>query len=454
MEPVLKIMNEQLAELRKTCSELLGAAEAEQRDLTGEENQLFEQNEGRIIELKDQIHKREFVEKDKAEAEARQATAPTPVTPTSEVVSTAPAQRMTIPAQPRLSKRLKAFKGPEAYRNAMNAGRLLLATVWKNHSAQEWCNRNGLGNELRAMSTSVNSKGGFLVPSEFEQAVIDLREEYGVARQECRVYPMSTDNMAIPRRTGGVTVYAVGDNAAITASDKSWDQVQLTAKKWGALSQISSELNEDTFINIVDDMAREFAYAFAQKEDESLIDGDGTSTYNGVNGIRTKMVDGNHAGTTVDAAAGNPTFVLLDALDLNNLVAALPAYAQANAKFYCSSVAWTLTFERLMQAGGGNTFATIAAGAVKSYLGYPVVISQAMPTVTTTLNDLVMILFGDMSMAVAFGDRRGFELAVSTDHYFGNDALGVRGTTRFDINVHDVGDATTAGPLVGLLGTT
>jgi hypothetical protein len=35
---------------------------------------------------------------------------------------------------------------------------------------------------------------------------------------------------------------------------------------------------------------------------------------------------------------------------------------------------------------------------------------------------------------------------------FAKGIMAIRGDTRFDINVHDIGDATTAGPLVALIG--
>jgi len=56
------------------------------------------------------------------------------------------------------------------------------------------------------------------------------------------------------------------------------------------------------------------------------------------------------------------------------------------------------------------------------------------------------------------GDRRGVTIGMSTegtvgsDNLFEQDCSAIRGTTRFDINVHDVGTATVAGPVVALIG--
>jgi HK97 family phage major capsid protein len=55
-----------------------------------------------------------------------------------------------------------------------------------------------------------------------------------------------------------------------------------------------------------------------------------------------------------------------------------------------------------------------------------------------------------MSKAVAFGDRRSVSIRRSDERYFETDQIGVMGTERVDIVVHDIGTASVAGPLVAL----
>ena len=49
------------------------------------------------------------------------------------------------------------------------------------------------------------------------------------------------------------------------------------------------------------------------------------------------------------------------------------------------------------------------------------------------------------------GERRGVTIKRSEHRYFENDQIGLLGTERFDVNVHDMGDTATAGPLVSLV---
>jgi HK97 family phage major capsid protein len=91
----------------------------------------------------------------------------------------------------------------------------------------------------------------------------------------------------------------------------------------------------------------------------------------------------------------------------------------------------------------------IANGGVQRFLGYPVVLSQVMPT--NEANSQICALLGNFRLGSTFGDRRLLSLALSSEYKFAEDQLAIRGTERFDLNVHDVGNTTAAGPIVGLI---
>ena len=108
--------------------------------------------------------------------------------------------------------------------------------------------------------------------------------------------------------------------------------------------------------------------------------------------------------------------------------------------------------DRLALAGGGNTTAEIAAGAQPRFAGYPIVVSAALPSAPT--NATVAFLFGDLTMSSTLGDRRGITVKVSADRYLEYDQIGIQATERFCIVNHDIGDTSTAGPIVASVGTT
>jgi HK97 family phage major capsid protein len=110
---------------------------------------------------------------------------------------------------------------------------------------------------------------------------------------------------------------------------------------------------------------------------------------------------------------------------------------------------------KLMLASGGVTAAEIENARTKSFLGYEVAFSQVMPKAEA--NSQVCALLGDLSQAARLGSRREVTLAISEHSRFSYDEIEIKGTERFDINVHDVGNASAtaadreAGPVVGLI---
>ena len=322
--------------------------------------------------------------------------------------------------------------------------------------------------EGKTSNERANQSAAFLVPDEFQNDLIDLREKFGVFRQNAKIVPMASDTRSDPRRRQGVTAYFQGEDTAGTLSDKVWDRVKLTAKKLMVLTKFSNELNEDAVINIGDDLAGEIAYAFALKEDQCGFNGDGTSTYGNIIGVRQSLLNvdstiGNVLGLTVGPAGTGASYQSFTLANFNSVVGALPEFADSpNAKWYVHKTFWGAVMQKLAAAAGGNRIADIEGGALKkTFLGYDVVISQVMPK-TPAINQ-VCALFGDLRMAASLGDRRQTTIQMSDSalNAFEQDEIVIRGTERFDINVHDVGESSAgtardanvglqAGPIVGL----
>lgn len=367
-------------------------------------------------------------------------------------------------------KAVEHFKGDDAPVLAYRFANWFAASILKSALASKGIFDNALvakadayckefGIQVKAQAEGTNSLGGYLVPHEFGNDIIDLRETYGVFRQYAKVVPMMGDTKSVPRRVSGLTVYNPGEGSAITASDKTWDSVQLTARKFATLAVYSSELDEDSMINIGDDLAGEIAWAFANKEDECGFNGDATSTYFGITGVREKIKGlsgtiANIAGLVVGTGNAYSELVLGD---FNKVVARLPQFADTpRAAWFVHKTFYHEVMEKLALAAGGVTSIEISNGMRQfRFLGYPVVVSQVMPKVEG--NSQVCALLGDLSQAAMFGDRRQLSLAYSTDYKFAEDQLAIRGTQRVDINVHSVGNADgtaanrVAGPIVGLI---
>ncbi len=103
---------------------------------------------------------------------------------------------------------------------------------------------------------------------------------------------------------------------------------------------------------------------------------------------------------------------------------------------------------RIQLEANGNNRGDVAAGGTRTFLGYPVEVSQNFPKTAT--NDKIMCLFGDLRLAAMMGDRRRTTIRTSEHVHFEEEEIAIAGSERFDIKVHDIGDTTNAGPLLGL----
>jgi len=348
----------------------------------------------------------------------------------------------TLPARAIQHKTLRAYKTPE---EAYKAGQWWLATQGHD-GAMQFCRDHGI--TIRAAQGENDpARGGYLVPESMERSIITLREERGVARRYANVVTMPSETHIVPRREGGLTVYFPGEAGSITDSDKEWDQVKLVATKAAVMTKVSSELNADAIVSVIDDLTSEIAYAFADIEDKCLFLGDGTSTYGHMQGLITAIA----AGSQYEAASGNTAFSTLDLADFESMVGKLPVYAEAGAAWYISKAGWAASMMNLQNALGGNSIRDVAEGVPPMFMGYPVRFVQVMnSTLTAQTSTDGLCYFGSLAQAAMLGTRGGIQLQTSEDRYFEYDQLAVRGIERFDVNVHERGTATAAGSIIML----
>ena len=455
MPPTYQEMCDRRAAAVEENDELLNFEEGTNAPvLTAEQRELSDKLEIEIATLtgnieqyeKDQIRRNRQADLKAKLAKTTRLASTTPASPTTTVEPIAAEPQKLEISFPRTYGRLRGFTGPHARENAHRSGQFLLAATGNQHAAL-WCREHGV--KLAAQAEDSNQLGGFLVPNEFETAIIDLREEYGVFRRESKVVPMTGDTKTIPRRKSGLTAYYVGENTEITESNMTWNQVQLVARKLGILAKYSSELDEDAIIDMASTLADEAAYAFSLEEDQAGFLGAGAATHGGISGLITECTAA--TATVVTAADGNALFSNLDLLDFQNMIGKLPQYADAGAKWFISRAGWAASMMRLLEAAGGNTGDMLAGRAPATFLGYPVVISQVMEsTLTGTASNAGAVYLGNLTLASTLGNRRGITVMTSEHRFMESDTLAIRVTERYDIKVHDVGDTTDAGAMVML----
>lgn len=272
--------------------------------------------------------------------------------------------------------------------------------------------------DTRALGVGTGSAGGYLAPDGFVAQLIRGLNEASVMRRIARVLPpITTDSVSIPKNLTGVTAAWLAENAAITPSDPTFGQVTFTPHKLGALTLVSNELLADSAIDVEALLAQLFAEALAELEDQAFFNGDGMGKPAGI------VADATIG--TVTAAAG--TSIAID--DVLNLYDAVPPQYRGNAVFVMHPNTMG-ALRKLKDAGGRYLLVEgLAPAAPTTLLGRPVYLSSNMPTIAAGART---ILFGDVARAYLIVDRKGIEVARSSDRYFDSDQVGFRAIARVD----------------------
>ena len=251
---MLKSSNEirdEISELRIKAQAIVDLAKSEERELSEEEQVSFDGFADQADKL-EEGKLQNAIKREDFEAKARQAQKLQARVDRGDIAfGDAPevaAKQVVVPPRAQSSRQLQCY---DNQRDAYVAGNVILAGLFGNESAARFCDSQGLRIN-NSQNEGSNVKGGFLVPDEMERSLVRLREERGVFPRYARNYPMASDSVFVPRDIADVSAYWVGEESAITESDKDIGGAELIAKKVACLTKISSELDEDSVVDVAE----------------------------------------------------------------------------------------------------------------------------------------------------------------------------------------------------------
>lgn len=147
---------------------------------------------------------------------------------------------------------------------------------------------------LAALEQRVNttSSAGELVPTDHraDQYIEPFRNSLLARRLGVRVLSGLSGNVSIPKHGTGTTVGWVAENSALSPSDMSFDEVTLSPKHAGGLSEMSRQLIMQSSPDIEQLVRSDLSFMLAQAIDSALIQGGGSNQPTGVlatSGIQT-----------------------------------------------------------------------------------------------------------------------------------------------------------------------
>lgn len=283
----------------------------------------------------------------------------------------------------------------------------------------------------KALTEGTATAGGYLVPDEFRAEVLRIAGQFGLARQFCRVVPMTRDKLNIPKAgTTGVTAYWVSEGAQITESSPTFGQVALDTEKLAGIAALSNELVADADVDVLGYLYQIFAEAIAKEEDKAWLTG---------TGLPITGIFGDTSVNVVTMAATKTSFSDITVDNLIDLIDAVDSGSESNGRFFFHKN--ILSYIRKLKDSNGQYIWAPAAGAnPPTILGYPYSTTDVMPNASQSAVSTKFVAFGDGKYTV-FGDRKQLELAVAmegtvgTNNLFEKDMQALRLIERVDIVV-------------------
>ncbi len=260
----------------------------------------------------------------------------------------------------------------------------------------------GLDIESKSLSTAVNSDGGYLVDPQTAETIKSVLHSTASIRSIASVVNVEATSYDVLVDHSDVSTGWTSETSSLTESaTPQIDRITIPLHELSALPKASQRLLDDSAFDIEGWLANRIADKFARAEAAAFVNGDGIDKPTGF--LTHTIVDNSiwswgELGYVPTGVDGN--FGAADAIV--DLVYALGAQYRANASFVMNSK--TAGLVRKLKDNDGRFLWSdgLAAGEPARLLGYPVLIAEDMPDVTT---DAAAMAFGDFNAGYTVAER-------------------------------------------------
>lgn len=275
--------------------------------------------------------------------------------------------------------------------------------------AQQIAEANGDSGLFANQSAGSGPEGGFLIPEDVSEEVIELlRPRSVVTAMGPRVVPLPNGNMTMNRRASGATFAYGGEQTDAPATGVTFGQVRLSAKKLRGIIPMSNDLLRASS-TAVDRLIRDDAVEdAAQIQDRFFLRGVGTEY--APKGLRYQTAGTSFESTHVLTMTASPTVQKVDN-DLGRLELAL-----GNANLDYSGAHWVMSprtamyLTNLRDGNGNKVYPEMGDGMLRKK---PVHITTEIPDNLGGGTESEIGLVHPSHVIV--GEHMGIEIAMSTE---------------------------------------
>lgn len=290
----------------------------------------------------------------------------------------------------------------------------------------------GLELGTKALSTTVNAEGGFLVdPQTAERVQGALRADASI-RRIATVVNVEATSFDVLVDHGEMGAGWATETGAVSETDTPQiDRISIPLHELSALPKASQRLLDDAAFDIESWLAGRIADRFSRAEAAAFVAGDGLDKPRGFL-THAKVDNGVWAWGNIGYVPSGAAGSLGDGDALIDLVYALAAQYRANASFVMNSK--TAGMIRKMKDADGRFLWSdgLAAGEPARLLGYPVLIAEDMPDPAA---DAFAVAFGDFRAGYTIAERR--DLRVLRDPFSAKPHVLFYATKRVGGDVSD-----------------
>ena len=265
------------------------------------------------------------------------------------------------------------------------------------------------------LSEGTDSEGGYLVPDEYENTLVQALEGENVIRTRSHVITTSSGTHKIPVVASKGEASWIDENGAYPEDDDTFSQVNIDAHKVGTIIKVSEELLNDSAFNLESYFAQEFARRIGTKEEDAFINGNGSSKPTGI-------LTSAEVGVT---AASDKTITADEIIDL---FYSLKGSYRRNAVWVLNDS--TVKVIRKLKDENGQYIwqPALKDGDHDTLLGRPILTTGAMPEIAA---DAKPVIFGDLSY-YWIGDRQGVTFKRLNERYADMGQVGFLASKRVD----------------------
>lgn len=264
------------------------------------------------------------------------------------------------------------------------------------------------GIELKAMSTDVNPDGGYLVRPELSSTIITRVFETSPLRQVANVERTGAKSIDILIDDQEAGARWVGEGASGGQTDTpQLAQKVITAHKIEADPRMTTEMIEDSYLDVEAWLARKVADKFARTQNSAFVNGNGVRKPRGFLTYAAAATAGTYERNAI-SQINMGSAAALNADGLIEVQNALKEEYQAGAVFGMKRT----TFGAALQLKGSDNYffspVLMRDGQASiQLLGKPVVFMDDMPAVAA---NALSIVYADFSTAYTILDRVGLQV--------------------------------------------